>query len=177
MRAAVEEFAAASPIASRHSHPRYKVLARTLSMRETVVMKVIIRNASVRWIAGAKGGSVTLTTQSGGRRPAPIARRSSCDKKSAELIAAAHAGSFSLALVQELGRKALLGGHIVASSAVTLEHVDSGWTIMNIHLNVVAKLPKVTQGRFIDATVRAKTNCLVSRVLRATISMDAKLEN
>ena len=47
---------------------------------------------------------------------------------------------------------------------------------MNIHLNVVAKLPNVTQGRFIDATVRAKTNCLVSKLIRANISMNAKLE-
>jgi organic hydroperoxide reductase OsmC/OhrA len=47
---------------------------------------------------------------------------------------------------------------------------------MNIHLNVVAKLPKMTQREFIDATVRAETSCLVSKLLRATISMNAKLE-
>ena len=54
--------------------------------------------------------------------------------------------------------------------------VAAGWTVMNIHLNVIARLPKVTQSKFIDAAVRAKTSCLVSRLLRANISMNAKLE-
>ena len=143
-------------------------------------MKVIIRRASVRWAAGAKDGARTVTTESGALELTPFspafARQKNSDTNSAELIAAAHAGSFSMALAQELGRNSLSSGNIVTSVAVTLEHVAAGWTIMNIHLNVVARLPKVTQGRFIDATVRAKTNCLVSRVLRATISMNAKLE-
>jgi osmotically inducible protein OsmC len=66
--------------------------------------------------------------------------------------------------------------NIVTTSTVTLERLAVGWTIMNIHLDVIASLPKVTQSSFIDATVRAKTNCLVSRLLRANISMNAKLE-
>jgi osmotically inducible protein OsmC len=75
-----------------------------------------------------------------------------------------------------MGRAALSAGDILTSAAVTLERLAAGWTILNIHLDVVARLPNATQGRFIDAAVRAKTNCLVSRVLRATISMNAKLE-
>jgi osmotically inducible protein OsmC len=59
---------------------------------------------------------------------------------------------------------------------VILEILLPGWTIMNIHLNVVAKLPEVTQSGFIDATVRAKTNCVVSRLLRADISINARSE-
>jgi osmotically inducible protein OsmC len=51
----------------------------------------------------------------------------------------------------------------------------TGWTITNIHLNVIAMLPEVTQSEFIDATVRAKTNCVISQLLRATISMNAKM--
>jgi osmotically inducible protein OsmC len=94
----------------------------------------------------------------------------------AELIAAAHATSFSLALSNELRLKTFAAGEIVTTATVTLEHLAAGWTIMNLHLNVVAALPRVTQGRFIDATVRAKTNCLVSRLLRANVSMNAKLE-
>lgn len=93
-----------------------------------------------------------------------------------ELIAAAHAASFSLALQNELGRTRSASGDIVITATVTLERLAAGWTIMNIHLNVVAWLPKVAQSRFIDATVRAKTSCLVSRLLRANISMNAKLE-
>ena len=95
----------------------------------------------------------------------------------AQLIAAAHASSFSQALLSELRLRTFAKGNIVTAATVTLAHLATGWTIMNINLNVVAKLPKVTQGKFIDATVRAKTNCLVSRLVRANISMNAKLEN
>lgn len=144
-------------------------------------MKLIIRRASVRWTAGAKGGARRVATASTALRLAPfssaVPHRNHADTNSAELIAAAHAGSFSLALAQELGRAALSVGDIITSAAVTLERLVVGWTIIAIHLNVVARLPKVEQGRFIDATVRAKTNCLVSRVLRATISMNARLEH
>jgi len=121
-----------------------------------------------------------MTTESGVLKDAgfspgiPFARDSGTNP--AELIAAAHAASFSLALSHELGLAGSASGHIVITATVTLEHLAAGWTIMNIHLNVVARLPKVTQSRFIDATVRAKTSCVVSRLLRANISMTAKLE-
>jgi hypothetical protein len=75
-----------------------------------------------------------------------------------------------------LGSAGSASGDIVTTTTVTLEHLAGGWTITNLHLNVIAKLPKMTQREFIDATVRAETSCLVSRLLRATISMNAKLE-
>ena len=93
-----------------------------------------------------------------------------------ELIAAAQAGSFSLALSNELRLAGSAPGNIVTTATVTLEHLAAGWTIMKIHLNVIARLPKVTQGEFIDATLHAKASCFVSRLLRANISMNAKLE-
>jgi lipoyl-dependent peroxiredoxin len=143
-------------------------------------MRLIIRRASVRWKPGGARGTRTASTESGALNLTPfssaVAHRRNSDTNSAELMAAAHAGSFSLALAHELGRAALSAGDFVTSSAVTLERLAAGWTIMGVHLSVVARLPKVTQGRFIDATVRAKTNCLVSRALRATISMNARLE-
>ena len=143
-------------------------------------MNLIIRKASVCWKGGAKGGSRTVTTDSGVLRRAkfclglPLKNNSHTDP--AELIAAAHASSFSLALSNELGLESSAAGEILTTATVTLENLAAGWTIMNVHLNVMARLPKVTQGRFIDATVRAKTNCLVSRLLCANISMNAKLE-
>ncbi len=143
-------------------------------------MNLIIRKASVQWQGSAKGGSRAVTTESGVLKGArfslglPVKTNSHTDP--AELIAAAHASSFSLALSNELGLRAFAAGEIVTTATVTLEHLAAGWTIMNIHLNVAARLPRVTQGRFIDATVRAKTNCPVSRLLRANISMNAKLE-
>jgi osmotically inducible protein OsmC len=144
-------------------------------------MNLIIRKASVHWTGGAKGGARAVTTESGVLKPAKFSLDAPLKNKSshtdpAELIAAAHASSFSLALSNELGLKAFAAGEIVTSATVTLEHLAIGWTIMNIHLNVIARLPKVTQSEFIDATVRAKTSCLVSRALRANISMNAKLE-
>ena len=140
-------------------------------------MNLIIRKASVCW----KGGARSVTSDSGVLKRAkfslglPVKNNSHTDP--AELIAAAHATSFSLALFNELKLKPSAGAKIATSASVTLEYLVTGWTIMNIHLTVVARLAKVTQGRFIDATVRAKTNCLVSRLLRANISMNAKLEN
>ncbi len=143
-------------------------------------MNLIIRKASVSWKGGAKGGVRTVTADSGVLKRAkfspslPLRNNSHTDP--AELLAATVASSFSLALSDELGSKAFAAGEIVTAATVTLEHLTAGWTIMNVHLDVLAHLPRLTQGRFIDATIRAKTNCLVSRFLRANISMNAKLE-
>lgn len=143
-------------------------------------MKLMIRKACVRWKGGSKGGSRAVTTESGALKRTrfssgvPTVHHSDTDP--AELLAAAHASSFSLALSHELGSRAFASGVIVTATTVTLERLAAGWTIMNIHLEVVAKLPAVTQRAFIAATVRAKTNCVVSRLLRTNISMNAKLE-
>ena len=143
-------------------------------------MKLIMRKASARWKGGAHGGTRAMTTESGVLKQADyspgIPGRENAGTDPAELIAAAHAASFALALAEELELGRSAAGEIVVTATVTLEHVAAGWTIMNIHLNTIARLPRVTQDRFIDATVRAKTSCLVSRLLRANISMNAKLE-
>jgi osmotically inducible protein OsmC len=121
-----------------------------------------------------------MTTESGALKDAPyslsVPLREDSGTNPVELIAAAHAGSFASALSNELGLARSASGDMVTTATVTLERLAAGWTIMNIHLNIVARLPRVTQRRFIDATVRAKTSCLVSRLLRADISMNAKLE-
>jgi len=139
-----------------------------------------MRKASARWRGGAHGGTRTVTTGSGALKQASCAPGISFLEKSgtdpAELIAAAHAASFAVALSRELRLAGSAPGDIATTATVTLEYVAAGWTIMNIHLNIVARLPRVTQGRFIDATVRAKTSCLVSRLLRANVSMNARLE-
>ena len=142
-------------------------------------MKLIMRKASARWKSGLRGGTRTLSTESGVLKQTRYSlgipfENSGTDP--AELIAAAHAASFALALSQELGLARSVSGNIVVTATVTLEHVAAGWTMMDLHLNIVARLPRVAQGRFIDATVRAKTSCMVSRLLRANVSMNAKLE-
>jgi organic hydroperoxide reductase OsmC/OhrA len=92
------------------------------------------------------------------------------------LFAAAHAGSFSLALCRELALAPSAHGQIETTVTLTMEDHPSGSAIAAIHLNVVARLP-VTQGMFIDAAVRAKTACAISNILRVKISMSAKLES
>lgn len=143
-------------------------------------MQLIIRKAAVQWKVGTKGDTRVVSTGSGILKHVrfasgiPLKENSATDP--AELIAAAHAGSFSLALSKELKLAPSASGNIVTTATVTVEHLATGWMITDIHLNIIARLPKVTQSQFIDATVRAKTSCLVSQLLRATVSMNAKLE-
>jgi lipoyl-dependent peroxiredoxin len=140
-------------------------------------MQLIIRKAAVRWGIGPRGGACVVSTGSGvlkDARYAPsIPRKENTDP--AELIAAAHASSFALALSKELKLSPAASVNIVTTATVMMEHLATGWMITNIHLNVIAKSPQVTQSEFIDATVRAKNSCVVSRLLTATISMTAKL--
>jgi lipoyl-dependent peroxiredoxin len=142
-------------------------------------MQLIIRKAAVQWKVGPKGDTRVVSTGSGVLKDAryasgiPLKDNSATDP--AELIAAAQAGSFSSALANELKLASSASGNIVTTATVTAEHLATGWTITNIHLNVIATLPNVTQSGFIDATVRAKTSCMVSQLLRATISVNAKL--
>ena len=164
-----------------HRNPRYEVLVYFPAQPESRMMKQIIREASVHWIGGVDGGTKTVTTGSGVLTQTnfssaiPVRRDSVTDP--AELIGAAHASSFSLALANELGVGVSAGSEIDITATVTMEHLSAGWTITKIHLDVIARLSKMTQGDFIDAAVRAKTSCLVSRLLRANISMTAKLDN
>jgi osmotically inducible protein OsmC len=143
-------------------------------------MKLILRKVSVRWKGGCKGGARVMRTESGvlkqARYSSGIPPMENAATDPAELIAAAHACSFSLALSHELGIAGVSSDNITTTATATMEHLSTGWTIMKMHLNVVARLPKLSQSDFIDATVRAKTSCLVSRLLRANISMNAKLE-
>jgi lipoyl-dependent peroxiredoxin len=167
-------------IAHKYGHPTDEVLVSLAVSQHDALMKLIMRKATVRWKGGSKGGTQVMSTENGvlkqARHSLGILLKENSATDPAELIAAAHAGSFSLALLKELELAGSAPGNIVTTATVALEHLAIGWTIMDIHLNVIARLPKVTQGEFIDATVRAKTSCLVSRLLRVNISMNAKLE-
>jgi osmotically inducible protein OsmC len=92
-----------------------------------------------------------------------------------ELIAAAHAGSFSMTLANELDEAGYCPHQIDTLATVTMEDVAAGWTMTQIHLEVVAIVPRVAQCDFVDAALRAKANCPISRSLNANISMTAKL--
>ena len=93
----------------------------------------------------------------------------------AELIAAAHAGSFSMTLANELGEAGYRPRQIDTTATVTMEDIAAGWTMTQIYLDVIASVPKVAHCDFVDAALRAKANCPISRSLNANISMRATL--
>jgi osmotically inducible protein OsmC len=143
-------------------------------------MKLIMRKTTVQWKGGHKGGTQVLSSRSNVLKHAKISSTLPAKNGSAmdpvEMMAAAYAGSFTLALSNEPRLADSLSGIVITTATVTMERLPAGWTILNIHLNVTAKLPRVTQAEFIDAIVRAKTNCLISRLLHARTSMTATLE-
>src|SRR5437016_2067788 len=143
-------------------------------------MKPYTRNASVLWLGTRARGKGAMSTPSAVLKKAPYASGSE-NKRSGtnppELIAAAHAGSFSMTLAHELGEAGYSPRQIDTTATVTMENIAAGWTMTQIHLDVVATVPKVAQCDFIDAALRAKANCPISRSLNANISMCAKLSD
>ena len=143
-------------------------------------MKLIKRQSSARWYYKADGKTEilisdrTLLKHAVSRGRLPLTDRAATG--AAELVAAAHALCFSLALTTQLGVSQTARGRVQTTATVTLEHWVSGWTVTNIHLKILARLPEMSQCDFIDATVRAKTSCFVSRLMKSNISMNAKLE-
>jgi lipoyl-dependent peroxiredoxin len=98
-----------------------------------------------------------------------------CGTNPTELIAAAIAGSFSLTLADELGQAGYKPREVDTMATVTLEHLAAGWTLTQILLSVTATVPRAAECDFVDATLRAKANCPISRALNANTLMTAKL--
>lgn len=93
-----------------------------------------------------------------------------------ELIAAAHAGCFTMATSAELGKAGITAESLNTTAAVTLDKTDAGWTVTTIHLDLKAKIPGADKAKFDAAVASAKANCPISRLLNAKITLDAKLE-
>ncbi len=142
-------------------------------------MRTYARKASVQWLGSRQHGRGTLRTPSAALPVALFATDQHPKKRGTnpcELIAAAHAGSFILALANELGEAGYSPRQIDASSTVTMENLGgTGWTMTQIHLEVIATVPRIAECEFVDAALRAKVSCPVSRALRANISMSARL--
>ena len=120
-----------------------------------------------------------MSTPSAALKKAPYASGSDLKRRGTnppELIAAAHAGSFSMTLADELGVAGYSPNQIDTTATVTMEDIAAGWTMTQIHLDVAATVPRATQCDFIDAALRARANCPISRLLSATISMRARLK-
>jgi len=139
------------------------------------------RKASAVWEGGLKDGKGALTTASGvlSNTQYSFATRfeDGIGTNPEELIAAAHAGCFSMALSGQLARANLTAKRIQTSATLTMEKTDAGFTITAVHLDVVAVVPGADAHAFATAAGEAKANCPVSRVLKAEITMDARLEH
>jgi osmotically inducible protein OsmC len=139
------------------------------------------RNASAHWTGGLKDGKGTVSSASGVLKNTPYSFSTRFESQPGtnpeELIAAAHAGCFTMALSAQLGAAGMTAQSIDTTATVTLEKQDAGFAITAVHLQVTAKIPGAEQSKFDQAAKNAKEGCPVSRVLNANITMDAKLEN
>jgi osmotically inducible protein OsmC len=138
------------------------------------------RNASAVWQGGLKDGKGTISTDSGVLAATQYSFSTRFEDGKGtnpeELIAAAHAGCFSMALSGQLGNAGMTAESINTTASVTLEKTDAGFTITKVHLDVTAKIPGADQAAFETAANNAKAGCPISRLLKAEITMDAKLE-
>ncbi len=137
------------------------------------------RTASAHWAGGLKDGKGTVSTQSGVLNQTPYSFSTRFENGTGtnpeELIAAAHAGCFSMALSAQLGEAGMKADSIDTKATLTLEKTDAGFTITAIHLDVKVKIPGADQAKFDTAAQNAKKGCPVSRVLNTNITMDAQL--
>lgn len=138
------------------------------------------RKASAVWNGGLKDGKGAISTDSGvlSKTQYSFGTRfeNGAGTNPEELIAAAHAGCFSMALSGQLGAAGLTAEAIHTTATATFEKLEAGWTITEMHLDVTAKVPGADAAKFETAANNAKTGCPISRVLNAKITMDAKLE-
>jgi len=138
------------------------------------------RKASAEWKGSLKEGSGAVSSSSGVFSKTPFSFGTLFGDQPGtnpeELIAAAHAGCFSMALSAQLGNAGLTPDSIKTNATLTLEKLDSGWTITAVHLDVTGKVPKADKAAFEKAADAAKAGCPVSKVLNAKITMSAKLE-
>ena len=137
------------------------------------------RNGSAHWSGGLKDGKGTVSTPSGVLQNTQYSFSTRFENgvgtNPEELIAAAHAGCFSMALSGQLGNAGMTAESIDTTATITLDKTDVGFSITSSHLDVTVKIPGADKAKFEAAAKAAETGCPVSRVLNARITMDAKL--
>jgi osmotically inducible protein OsmC len=139
------------------------------------------RKGLATWSGGIKDGRGTVSTDSGVLENTQFSFSTRFEDgigtNPEELIAAAHAGCFSMALSGQLGKAGVTAERISTVATVTLDKSGEGFAITAIHLDVTAKVPRADRQAFEKAATDAKNGCPVSKVLKAAITMDAKLES
>ncbi len=140
----------------------------------------MIKKAWAVWRGSLKEGNGSMSTETGVLKEAPYGFKSRFEggpgTNPEELIGAAHAGCFSMALSSMLGQAGLTPEKIETRAAITFEKVGDAFAITASHLDVIAKVPGVTAQQFGEIANKAKVGCPVSKVLNAKITMTAKLE-
>jgi lipoyl-dependent peroxiredoxin len=138
------------------------------------------RKASAVWRGSLKDGKGEFSAPSGVFSHVPYSFKARFEDAPGtnpeELIAAAHAACFSMALSAQLGAATLTPESINTTATLKMEKLDSGWAITAIHLDVKARIPNANDAAFQKAAADAKAGCPVSKVLNAQITMSAKLE-
>ena len=138
------------------------------------------RNAKAVWKGGLKDGKGTISTDSGVLSDTQYSFNTRFEEGKGtnpeELIAAAHAGCFSMALSAQLEDAGLTAESIRTTASVRLDKTDAGFAITSVHLDVAARVPGADRQAFETAAQNAKAGCPVSKVLNAEITMDARLE-
>ena len=139
----------------------------------------IKKTASAHWAGDLKTGIGSISTETGVLREASYGFKARFEggkgTNPEELIGAAHAGCFSMALSMILGEAGLTAESIDTTAEVTLDKQDDGFAITAVHLVLKAKVPGATQQQFDELTTKAKEGCPVSKVLKAEITLDATL--
>lgn len=139
------------------------------------------RSASAVWDGGIKDGKGHISTESGALKRAGYGFSTRFEGEAGtnpeELIAAAHASCFAMALAGRLGEAQMTPESIAVTATVDMEKLDAGWTVIESHLDVTVKLPGADTAKFMTAAGEAKAGCPISRLLAgsARISMDARL--
>ncbi|UVW28417.1 OsmC family protein [Massilia sp. H6] len=141
----------------------------------------IKRKGSAVWSGGLKDGKGAVSTDSGVLNEAQYGFNTRFEDgpgtNPEELIGAAHAGCFTMALSGQLGQAGLTAQELRTSATVSMEKVEGGFSITAVHLDLVAKIPGASQEAFDKAANTAKDNCPVSKLLNATITLSSTLEN
>lgn len=139
------------------------------------------KQGSAVWKGGIKDGGGTISTETGVLDAAPYGFKARFEDgpgtNPEELIGAAHAGCFSMALSLILGEAGLTPERIDTRASVTLVEAGDGFEIPAVHLDVSARVPGASADKFQELATKAKEGCPVSKLLRADITMQARLED
>jgi lipoyl-dependent peroxiredoxin len=138
------------------------------------------RKASAKWNGGLKDGKGAISTSSGVLKDTQYGFTSRFESGAGtnpeELVAASHAGCFTMALSAQLENAGHKAESLATECTVTFEKLDAGWTVTQSHLDVRARVPGIDNAKFQELAGKAETGCPISRLLNAKITMDAKLE-